>query len=187
MTQIQLEFVKNFKDRKLKRFIFLFIAIFSIGLSGSFAQVAMPTNGSCALMLTLPIPYGFDVGSNVNRNNVRGVYETGYNFIGTIQFSGSSSVKLSGLIINPTFNINDSPYIAQNSSVIINDLPGSVQALNRSNGFDGGYKFIFSGSLSNGKVVGMVMTGVATNGGKTIMLVLSEGSGPGPGSGVCQF
>lgn len=172
---------------RIYSFLLLLLLQLPMGAKAQTGYTLIPTTGTCALILNLPIPYGFDVASNTTKNNVRGVYETGYNFIGLIQFIGNNSMKLSGRVINPTFRSSDGPYIANGSSIDINDLPGTVTQLSKSNGFDGGYKFTFSGSAPNAGQIGLVMTAVVTNGGKSIMLVNSEGSGMGPGSGVCQF
>lgn len=154
------------------------------GANAQSTYTPMPTSGNCALLLNLPIPYGVDVSKS--SANGPGTYQTGYNFIGIMSFIGGNLAKLSGKIINPVFNINDSPYLSSNSTVIVNEFSGSISPLNKNNGFEGGYLMTFTGSIQ-GKSKSLVMTGVPTNSGKTIVIVLSDGTSPGPGSGVCQF
>lgn len=153
---------------------------------------AIPTSGTCALLMTLPVPYGFDIAANISSNNVRGVYQTGYNLIGQVTFLSDKSGKFSGRIVNPTFNSSNSPFIADDGQGIIdiNNFNVTISPMSSSNGFSGGYLFSFSGSIQ-GKPVGFTLTGVSANNGKTVMLV-STGSGQsgnpgfGPGSGLCQ-
>jgi len=152
---------------------------------------AIPTSGSCALLMTLPVPYGFNVAANISSNNVSGVFQTGYNVIGQVTFLSATSGKFSGRIVNPTFTSGNSPFIADEGGVVdLNDFNLSISPMSSPNGFAGGYLFSFSGTVQ-GKKVGFTLTGVSANNGKTIMLV-STGSGQinnpgfGPGSGLCQ-
>lgn len=185
----------NFDKRVATLFLSTLIAVggiaYNVRTSAQTAAPALPTSGTCALLMTLPIPYGFDVASNVSSNNVRGALQTGYNLIGQLTFLNSTSGKFSGRVVNPTFNSADSPFIAEDGGVTdINDMNVTISPMSSSNGFSGGYLFSFSGSLL-GKAVGFTLTGVSANSGKTIMLA-STGSGQsnhpglGPGSGLCQ-
>jgi hypothetical protein len=167
-----------------KSLLNVFIILFSLGCNAQSTFTLMPTSGNCALLLTLPVPYGVDVSKS--SEDGPGTYRTGYNFIGIMSFTGGNSAKLSGKIINPTFNTKDSPYLASNSTEIINEFLGTISPLSKYNGFEGGYLMTFTGSIQ-GKSKSLIMTGVPTNSGKTIVVVLSDGTSPGPGSGVCQF
>ena len=172
--------MKNFNKSLLN----ICILLFALDGNAQSTHTLMPTSGNCALLLTLPVPYGMDVSKS--SEDGPGTYQTGYNFIGIMSFTGGNSAKLSGKIINPTFNTKDSPYLASNSTVIINEFLGLISPLSKFNGFEGGYLMTCTGNIK-GKSKSLIMTGVPTNSGKTIVVVLSDGTSPGPGSGVCQF
>lgn len=131
--------------------------------------------------MTLPVPYGATIGQGA---------ETGYNIIGQIEFTSSTTGKFSGRAVNPTFHSLDSPYIAANSFVDFNEFTVAIAPMTSSNGFQGGYLFTFSGTYESNPLE-FSFTGVPANSGKTIMLVSSSVStadspGVGPGSGLCQ-
>ena len=180
------------KSSDAKKLALLFIATFllvSMFLYNkkSVAQNAtssIPSSGSCALLMTLPIPYGFNVATNTNRNNVSGVYQTGYNFIGQLIFNSSTSGTFSGQIINATFNTHNSPSVDIDGGVEnLQDFTVAIAPMTISNGFVGGYTFTFSGTKNNSPLV-FQLVGVPSNSGNTIVMVSQ--SGPGPGSGICQ-
>jgi hypothetical protein len=140
----------------------------------------MPTTGSCAFLITLPVPYGLvDVTSYA---------ETGYNFMGIINFTSSSSGILSGTVENAIYKTNDSPDFGP--PVYVKDAVVSISPMTDSNGFIGGSKIIVNGIRKKAgtapKQVQFILNAVATNGVNTILLQTS-GTTPGPGSGVCQF
>lgn len=155
----------------------------SLGLiSVSQAQVPMPSSGSCALLLTLPVPYGA---------NVTSFGETGYNMIGRILFTSATTGSLSGRIVNPTYQQNNSPYILSKNIFDFENIPLTVEMMTSANGFVGGYK-ITGNSRLNGRNFFIELTAVASNNGKSIVLVSSgagttDSPGLGPASGVCQF
>jgi hypothetical protein len=168
----------------------LFLVTFSIVFSlfwmtrsVASSSASLPTSGSCAMLLTLPIPYGVSIGP--------GGYQTGYNIIGVMTFTSATSATVSLRIVNPRFQSSDSPYIDQNTySVDLQNLPVTISPMTANTGFLGGYIFTASGTL-NGNRVGFVMVGVPSNNGKTIMFVsttpgTSGSPGLGPFSGVCQ-
>jgi hypothetical protein len=141
----------------------------------------IPSSGTCAVLMTLPVPLGVTIGQGIT---------TGYNVIGQIKFSSSTTGKFSGRVVNPTFNTQDSPYITANSHVDLHDLSVTITAMTSNNGFEGGYLFNFSGTAS-GNNVGFSFVGVPANNGKTIMFTSTgEGTvndpGLGPASGLCQ-
>jgi hypothetical protein len=146
---------------------------------------SIPSSGSCALLMTLPVPYGFNVANN------QGKYQTGYNLIGKIIFNGSSSGSFSGQIINPTFNTNNSPYIESVGGVAnLQNFSLTISPMTNSNGFEGGFIFAFSGNY-NGSALAFRLVGVPSNSGNTIVMVSEDvgtanNPGIGPGSGVCQ-
>jgi hypothetical protein len=146
---------------------------------------SIPSSGSCALLMTLPVPYGFNVANN------QGKYQTGYNFIGKITFNSSSSGSFSGQGINPTFNTGNSPYIESAGGVInMHNFSLAITPMTNSNGFEGGYIFTFSGNY-NGNPLTFRLVGVPSNSGNTIVMVSEDvgtvsSPGIGPGSGVCQ-
>ena len=186
----------NFDKRVITLFLSTLVAVggvaYNVQSKAQTTTSSIPTSGTCALLMTLPIPYGFNVAANTDSNNVRGAFQTGYNLIGQITFTSATSGKFSGRIVNPTFNSGNSPYIANDGvgTIDLNDFNVVISPMNSTNGFSGGYLFSFSGTLQ-GNSIGMTFTGVSANSGKTIMLV-STGSGQlsnpgvGPGSGLCQ-
>lgn len=150
-------------------------------MSSAYTQPSMPNSGSCAFLLTLPVPYGSNL---VNT-------PTGYNFIGRLTFTSATTGSFSGRGVNPTYQLTDSPYISSQSIMDFENLPVNIEALNSSNGFTGGYKIAISGRV-NGRNVYLEFTGVPSNNGKSILLISSgigtpSNPGIGPGSAVCQF
>ena len=179
----------EFHPSSLKKLAVLFVAafciafsIFSMSRSSATSSSSLPTSGSCAMLLTLPIPYGVSIGP--------GGYQTGYNIIGLMTFTSATSATASLRIVNPSFQSSDSPYIDQNDIVDLQNLAVTISPMTANNGFVGGYVFTASGTL-NGNPVGFQMVGVPSNNGKTIMFVsttpgTSGSPGLGPFSGVCQ-
>ncbi len=183
----------KFSQLAIKNNIQLFVAFcvavacFSIGLrvndskAQSSSAASMPTSGSCALLVTLPVPY--------LRNANLG--ETGYNLLGQLSFTSSTAGTFSGSIVNPTFQTGDSPYISSGSTLYLNNWTVAVSSLTSNNGFVGGYKLTFSGTIG-GNAKSFDFYAVPANSGKTILLQSSsEGTaqspGIGPGSGICQI
>jgi hypothetical protein len=140
---------------------------------------SMPSSGSCALLVTLPVPHGAAT-----------LADTGYNFMGRISFTSASSGKFNGSGTNPTYHTSDSPFLAAGSTRYFNDWDVVITPMTSANGFVGGYKLVFSG-LFEGQQTSFEFNGVPANGGKTIMIQsATEGTAQnpsfGPGSGVCQ-
>ena len=158
----------------------IFILFISLFVNLARAIATMPTTGSCAFLITLPVPYGLvDVTSYA---------ETGYNFMGVINFTSSTSGSLSGTVENAIYKTNDGPGFGP--PVYVKDAVVSISPMNDSNGFIGGSKLTVNGI---GKKVGyspkqvqFILNAVATNGGNTLLLQVT-GTNIGPGSGVCQF
>jgi hypothetical protein len=179
-------FKQTINNRVVSLFAATFIAVGGIAYNlKSTAQsfpTVMPSSGTCALLMTLPIPYGVNISAQG--------YETGYNLIGQITFTSATTGKFSGRVVNPTFTSVNSAHIAAGSSVDLRNFDLVISALNGSTDFAGGYEFRFSGLIGTTQT-GLTMVGVPANNGKTIMLV-STGSGQannpgiGPGSGLCQ-
>ncbi len=146
------------------------------------AIAAMPSSGSCAFLMTLPVPYGASVTS---------MGETGYNMIGRITFSSATTGTFSGRIINPVFQTNSSPYILAKNIIDLENFSMTVEAMTPGNGFSGGYKMTATGRVNNATAA-LEWTAVPNNNGKSILMI-SSGAGTasdpklGPGSGVCQF
>lgn len=146
-------------------------------------HAGMPTSGSCAFMMTLPVPYGATVTS------FGGL--TGYNLLGRMTFTSATTGSFSGRIVNPTFQTNNSPYISAGGIIDLESFPMSIEPLSAGNGFTGGYKMTATGRVG-GNAVFLEWTAVPNNNGKSILMVSSgvgTASDPrlGPGSGVCQF
>jgi hypothetical protein len=146
------------------------------------AWAGMPSSGSCAFLMTLPVPYGATVTS---------LGETGYNMIGKITFLSATTGTFSGRIVNPVFQSDNSPYILAKNIIDLENFSVSIEAMTPGNGFTGGYKLTATGRL-NGNSISLEWTGVPNTNGKSILMI-SSGAGTasdpklGPGSGVCQF
>ena len=140
---------------------------------------AMPSSGSCAILLTLPVPYG---------KNISSPYQTGYNLLGKLTFTSETTGVFNGSIVNASFNTTNSPYIdTSGGRTYLNNWSVSTATLNSSTGFTGGYKMTFSGSQGSFELLA-----VPTNDSQTILLQSSatgtaSDPGLGPGSGVCQL
>jgi hypothetical protein len=163
------------------------VAIFSMGLrvndtkAQSSSSVSMPTSGSCALLVTLPVPY----------LSTANLGATGYNLLGQLSFTSATAGTFNGSIVNPTFQTGNSPYISSGSTLFLNNWTVAVSALTSNNGFVGGYKLTFSGTISN-TATSFDFYAVPANSGKTILLQSSsvgtaQSPGIGPGSGICQI
>jgi hypothetical protein len=66
----------------------------------------MPSSGSCGFMINLPIPYGFNVGSNGN-----GTFTTGGGIFGTITFISTIVGTFTASVVNPIYDSSESPKI----------------------------------------------------------------------------
>jgi len=167
------------KEFMQKALIFFTLTILTF-LNPARAVATFPTTGSCAFLITLPVPYGLvDVTSYA---------ETGYNFMGIMTFNTSTSGTLSGVFENAVYKTNDSP--ALGPAAYVKDAAISIAPMNDSNGFVGGHKLTVSGTGKIGSVTKQftfILNAVATNNGNTLMLQTSGTTGPGPGTGVCQF
>jgi hypothetical protein len=155
-----------------------------------YALPAMPSSGSCAFLITQPVPLG------ITNYPFTG---TGYNLMGTLTFTSSSSGNLNMVAVNVTYRNSDSPVYEH--SAVVNNFPFTITPMTNSNGFSGGYvlKAIQSASSSafkttspNTNLTNVVIYAnlVPVNDGKSILMQLTAtkaGEGPGPGSGVCQF
>jgi hypothetical protein len=146
------------------------------------AMASMPSSGSCAFLMTLPVPYGASVTV---------VGETGYNIIGKFNFNSATSGTFSGRIVNPIFQTNNSPYILSKNIIDLNNFAVTISAMTPPNGFTGGYKIIAKGPV-NGATIEIEFTAVPNGNGKSILMISTGAGTPndaklGPGSGVCQF
>ena len=177
-------------------FLGVFISVYALVFNSktnaqSTSSASIPSSGSCALLLTLPVPYGFNVANNTRGSGEQGAYQTGYNLIGQINFTSSTAGTFSGRIINPTFNIANSPYIDSNGGVVdLNGFTVSITPMTSNSGFSGGYTLVFTGTMGGSPLI-FDLVGVPSNSGKTIVLVSSHPGtrndpGIGPGQGVCQ-
>jgi hypothetical protein len=131
-------------------------------------------------LITLPVPYGLvDVTSYA---------ETGYNFMGVINFTSSTLGSLSGSFENAIYKTNDSPNLGPPS--YIKDAVVSISPMNDGNGFIGGSRLTVNGIAKkvgySPKQVQFTLNAVAINGGNTLLLQVT-GANIGPDSGICQF
>jgi hypothetical protein len=159
----------------------------AVGLSTCFAlQTAhaistMPSSGSCAFLITQPVPLGITGFPFTG---------TGYNVLGTLNFSSATTGTISGVFVNVTYKTSDSP--SYEHSAIFRDLPFTITAMTNSTGFSGGYILSASGNAYKTTAPTTPISAAfnfnmaSVNSGKTLMMQMT-GSGPGAGSGVCQF
>jgi hypothetical protein len=164
--------------KNIKAHLLVVLAFFS----SSAAMAGMPSSGSCAFLMTLPVPYGATVTS---------FGETGYNVIGKITFNSATTGSFSGRIVNPIFQTDSSPYILAKNIIDLENFAVAIETMTPGNGFTGGYKMTASGRI-NGAPVDIEWTAVPNNNGKSILMISSGAGTPnnpklGPGSGVCQF
>jgi hypothetical protein len=168
----------------------ILVAIFVFSASIASALPAIPSSGTCAFLITQPVPLG------ITNYPFTG---TGYNFMGTLTFSSSNSGILNMVVVNVTYRNSDGPVYEH--SAVLNNFPFTITPMTSSNGFSGGYvlKATQSASSSAFKTtspltyvsnVGLYANIVPVNDGKSIFMqftATTAGEGPGPGSGVCQF
>ena len=133
----------------------------------------MPTSGSCAMLLTMPVPYGL--------TSVDSYAETGYNVLGKLTFTSASEAIFNGSVVNPTYGTTYSPRIHEEDTIYLRNTPVAIQAMTSVNGFEGGYKLVFSVSNS----IRFNVNAIPANNSKTILLQSSGGLEPA--SGVCQL
>ena len=176
--------------------IFLFILYLFFGIKfkesrASTSSLSLPTSGSCQLLMTLPVPYGLSASNLASSGHNSGVYTTGYNLIGTIAFSSSTTGTFSGVIGNAGFNQINSPNIGP--SEYINNATVTITPMTSSTGFVGGYQLSILGTAvssadSSQQSAGFTINAVPANNSNTIFLQMggAVNSGVGPGSGVCQ-
>jgi hypothetical protein len=164
--------------------------VFAFTISIANALPAMPSTGSCAFLITQPVPLG------ITNFPFKG---TGYNFLGTLNFNNASSGVLNLVVVNVTYNNQDGPQYEH--SAVINNAPFTITPMTSSNGFSGGFvlKAIQSSTTTAFKTttpitpvsnIEIYANVVPVNDGKSILMQLTAtkaGSGIGPGSGVCQF
>jgi len=168
----------------------LFTSLIFFVTSSVFALPAMPSSGSCAFLITQPVPLG------ITNFPFKG---TGYNFMGTLTFNNASSGMMDLIVVNVTYNNQDSPYYEH--SGILNNAPFTITPMTASNGFSGGYLLkVTQGSTTTSSITSTPPTTpskielfaniVPVNDGKSILMQLTAtkvGGGTAPGSGVCQF
>lgn len=144
----------------------------------------IPSSGTCAYLITLPVPLGITIFPYTG---------TGYNVMGILTFTSASAGTMSGVVVNVTYKTSNSP--SYEHSVIFTNLPFTVTSMTTSNGFLGGYILSASGTgfktiAPNTPISANLSFNVASvNSGKTLMMQFTGSGGPepGPGSGVCQF
>lgn len=166
----------------MNQFKTLIAAIFSLSASIATALPQMPTSGTCAFLISNPIPYGL---ADVNSYG-----ETGFNFLGTLTFNNATSASFSAHVVNVKYRTSGTP--AVDTPGIVTNAPVTITPMTSANGFVGGYILNIKLTSANVKVakpfVGtqlMTMNAVPVNSGNSVLLQFSEGAEPG--SGVCQF
>lgn len=164
--------------------------VFGFTVSIANALPSMPSSGTCAFLITQPVPLG------ITNYPFTG---TGYNLMGTLTFANATSGVASLVVVNVTYRNSDGPVYEH--SGVINNAPFTISPMTNSNGFPGGFvlKVTQSATTSAFKSttpitpmtgIGLYANIVPVNDGKSILMQFSAtkaGEGPGPGSGVCQF
>lgn len=136
------------------------------------SSTGMPTSGSCAMMLTMPVPYGW-----TSMNNS----ETGYNLLGKLTFNSANAATLNGVIVNPRYRTDNSPSVDVADNFYLTNTPVTIQAMTASNGFEGGYKLSFAVNSTTTFYV----NAIPANNSKTILM--QTNGGLEPASGICQL
>ena len=179
--------IATFMDIKMKK---LFASLIFFATSSVFALPPIPSSGTCAFLITQPVPLG------ITNFPFKG---TGYNFMGTLTFNNASSGMMDLIVVNVTYNTQDSPYYEH--SGILNNAPFTITPMSAANGFSGGFLLkVTQGSsttafktttpttpLTNIELFANI---VPVNEGKSILMQLTAtkvSGGTAPGSGVCQF
>jgi len=167
--------------RKIIQKYFYILSAFAI-TSPVHAISTMPSSGTCAFLVTFPVPYGLA--------NVTSYAETGYNLMGTITFTSSTTATFSMVAENAIYKTNGSPVLG--SQATVKNAPATISPMTDANGFSGGSRItieITAKKETQTITATVIWNAVATNGGKTILLQgsrLTNGTGE-PASGVCQF
>ncbi len=167
--------------RKIIQIYFYIWSAFAI-ISPAHAISTMPTSGTCAFLVTFPVPYGLA--------NVTSYGETGYNLMGTITFTSATTATFNLVAENAIYKTNGSPVLGP--SVTVKNAPATIAPMTDANGFLGGSKItiaITAKKETQTMTDTVIWNAVATNAGKTILLQgsrLTNGLGE-PASGVCQF
>ena len=141
----------------------------------------LPTKGSCGFLITQPVPLGA---------NVTNLGETLYNLMGIINFTSSTTGTLSGYGADVIYQTINSPKMG--TPTYMNNATVTIAPMSSNNGFVGGYIFTVSGTgVKNGvgKAISFTLNAVPIIGGNALLLQLAgaPGTGPGPGSGTCEF
>lgn len=164
----------------MQKYFYFMCALVIIGPAHAIST--MPTSGTCAFLVTFPVPYGLA--------NVTSYAETGYNIMGTITFTSATTATVSAIAENAIYKTDGSPVLGP--QVTLKNAPATIAPMTDANGFAGGSKITtdITGKKGSQSITATVVwNAVATNGGKTILLQgsrLTNGSGD-PFSGVCQF
>ena len=158
----------------------LFIALI-YSCTANAALPKLPTKGSCGFLITQPVPLGA---------NVTNLGETLYNLMGVINFTSATTGTLSGYGADVIYQTIDSPKMG--TPTYMNNATVTIAQMTSNNGFVGGYILSVSGTgVKNGvsKAISFVLNAVPISGGNALLLQLAgaPGTGPGPGSGTCEF
>ena len=126
---------------------------------------AFPTTGTCAMLVTKPVPYGATVP-----------HDSGYNVLATLTFTGATTGTIS--YVSARANYTDLGVFADVVETRIN-LPFTIAT----GPIPGSKTLTFTDSSTPGTTA-LVANMYAVNGDKTIMV---QGSNNDLFSGVCQF
>lgn len=180
-------------------YFLLFVFVNTSSLHATEVNV-MPSSGTCSFMINLPVPYGVDISTRGGgtSNHPFGTYDTGGSLMGTITFTSSAGGSFTGTIVNPLYQVSESPSLRSVDNVFFNGGTITITAMTAADGFVGGYKMVFRGTATGsdrfiGRVGEWEANVLPSNNGKTLLIQLAnntlpnENYGIGPGTGVCQF
>jgi len=134
--------------------------------TNAFAVSAFPTSGSCAMLITQPVPYGATVP-----------FTSTYNIIAMFTFTGTTTGTVDYNAVRATYSTTGStiaPKVAGDNGLAI---PVTVAPIV---GFPNARTLTFT---PTGAVNPVTASAISVNGGNTLLI---QGSSE-PFSGVCQF
>lgn len=96
----------------------LFVSLLLVVTNAVYALPAMPSSGTCAFLITQPVPFG------ISSFPYSG---TGFKFMGTLSFNNSTSGVMNGAFVNVTYTNQDSPQYEH--SAILKNVPFKITSM----------------------------------------------------------
>jgi len=139
-------------------------------VSNAFAALpAFPTSGSCAMLVTQPVPYGANLGA-------AGTFNAGYNMLAIITFTSATAATIEFVATRLNYTTNGVTVDPTHPS----DAGVAVTLAPVTNGPTSGRRISFT---PTGSPAAIRANAIAVNGGSTILI---QGESEAF-SGVCQF